>query len=156
YLAGVFAGKVLIVGKKSVKAYKLSSGDIAWERRELETGMPSGFGIASDNVYYLPLKESGPEKTPEICAIDVDKGQILAHTKARKGTDEVAPTPPGNLVFYEGDVLSQSYTEVVAYPQLKVKIAQMQEALDKNSHDPVGLTELGELHLDQGKLDEAV
>ncbi len=156
YLAGVFAGKVLIVGKKSVKAYKLSNGDFAWERRELETGMPSGFGIASDNMYYLPLKEAGPEKTPEICKIDIDKGRIEAHIKARKGLDEAAPLAPGNLIFYEGDVLAQSYTEVVAYPQLNLKVAQMQEALAKNPNDPVGLTELGELHLDQGKLDEAV
>jgi outer membrane protein assembly factor BamB len=156
YLGGVFAGKVLVVGKKSVKAYKLSNGELAWEKRELETGMPSGFGIASDNVYYLPLKEAGQEKTPEICAIDVDRGEVLAHTKARKLADGSAPEPPGNLVFYEGDVLSQSYTEVVAYPQLKVKIAQMQQTLAQNPSDPVGLTELGELHLDQGKLSEAV
>jgi outer membrane protein assembly factor BamB len=156
YLAGVFAGKVLVVGKKGVKAYKLSNGAFAWEKRELETGMPSGFGIASDNVYYLPLKEAGQEKAPEICAIDVDKGEIIAHTKARKLADGTSPEPPGNLVFYEGDVLSQSYTEVVAYPQLKVKIAQMQQTLAANPNDPVGLTELGELHLDQGKLAEAV
>ena len=101
YLGGVFNGKVLIVGKHR------ASAPSAWPRARtlwsLEAGLPSGQGIASDNIYYLPLKEAGPAKKPEICAIDMDRGVVQAHTKSRK--DIV----PGNLLFYEGDVLSQTH-----------------------------------------------
>jgi len=48
----------------------------------------------------------------------VAKGQVLAKTKSRK--KEV----PGNLIFYEGTVLSQNINEVAAYPQLNVQTHQ--------------------------------
>jgi outer membrane protein assembly factor BamB len=148
YLAGVFNGKVVIVGKKNVRGLSLNNkGETVWT---VDTGVPSGQGIASDNIYYLPLREAGQQKEPEICAIDVDAGRIIAHTKSRKR--EV----PGNLLFYEGDVLSQTPTEVAAFPQLKVKLAQIDELITKNPEDPVGLTERGELRLDEGNLEGAI
>jgi outer membrane protein assembly factor BamB len=147
YLGGVYGGKVLIVGRKSVRGVSLSKGETLWT---LETGLPSGQGIASENIYYLPLKEAAQGKEPEICAIDMDKGHIHAHTKSRKR--EV----PGNLIFYEGDVLSQTATEMVAFPQLKVKLAQIDELIAKNPNDPLGLTERGELRLDKGDLAGAI
>ncbi len=156
YLAGVVQGKALVVGKKSCRALDLSSGATVWN---LATGMPSGQGVASDevdrktgerrNLYYLPLK-TGAQKKPEICAIDVDRGRVHARTQSRK--NEL----PGNLLFYEGAVLSQTATEVVAYPQAEVKEEQMNERIAKNPKDPVGLTERGELRLDRGDLSGAV
>lgn len=139
FFAGVFKGKALIVGKKQVRALALADGKILWTT---ETGMPSGQGVAADNVYYLPLRE-GPTKAPGIAAIDMDTGSV-AHASSR--TKEV----PGNLLFFEGDVVSQSSTQIVAYPQLRVKITQMQEILAKNPNDPKGLTELAAMELDQG------
>ena len=56
YLGNVYNGKVLIVGKKNVARLSLSNGEQLWT---LETGVPSGQGIGSDNIYYLPLKEAG-------------------------------------------------------------------------------------------------
>jgi outer membrane protein assembly factor BamB len=147
FLAGVFAGRVLIVGKKTVRALSLEKGETVWA---LDTGLPSGQGVASENIYYLPLKEAGQGKEPEICAIDVEKGRIVAHTKSRK--KEV----PGNLLFYEGDVISQTATDVVAFPQLKVKLAEIDELISKNPDDPVGLTERGVLRLDEGNLQGAI
>jgi outer membrane protein assembly factor BamB/tetratricopeptide (TPR) repeat protein len=148
YFAGIYSGKVLIVGKKKCRALNLSTGETMWE---LDTGSPSGQGVASGKLYFLPLREAaGTNKDPEICAIDVDKGAIVAHTRSRK--KEI----PGNLLFYEGDVLSQSHTEVVAYPQLKVKIAQMDELIAKNPNDPRGLSERGDYRLDQGDLPGAI
>jgi outer membrane protein assembly factor BamB len=153
YLAGVFAGKVLVVGKKSVKAYGLAKGESLWQ---VETGMPSGTGAASDNVYYLPLKEMATEKEPGVIAIDLAKGQVVARARSRKRPDGSAVPVSGNLIFVGGDVLSQSYTDVVVYSQLKVQIARMQEALAKDPNDPAALTELGELLLEQGRLPEAI
>ena len=65
---------MLIVGKKSVRGLSLERGETLWT---LETGVPSGQGVASDNVYYLPLKETARGKEPAICLIDVDKGRTF-------------------------------------------------------------------------------
>src|SRR5262249_58848461 len=83
-------------------------------------------------------------------AIDMDKGVIGPRAKAR-GKDV-----PGNLLFYEGEVISQNARAVTAFPQLKVKLRQIDELIGKNPNDPVGLTERGDLRLDRGDLNEAV
>jgi outer membrane protein assembly factor BamB/tetratricopeptide (TPR) repeat protein len=153
YLGNVSNGKVLIVGKKSVRGLSLSSGEVLWT---LDTGVPSGQGIASDNVYYLPLKEGGRFKKPQICAIDMEHGKIVGSSESRPRTVGEGLDVPGNLLFYEGDVVSLTPTEVVVYPQLKVKIAQMDELIAKNPNDPVGLTERGELRLDKNDLAGAI
>ncbi len=148
YLAGVFNGKVVIVGKKSCRALSLQNGEPLWT---LETGQPSGQGIASDNVYYLPLRGTTQAADhPEICAINLDKGAFVGHARSRK--KEV----PGNLLFYEGDVISQTPVEVAVFPQLKIKLAQIDRRISENPNDPIGLTERGELSLDDGNLDGAI
>jgi tetratricopeptide (TPR) repeat protein len=143
YFAGVHAGRALVVGLKSVRTHALADGKELWR---LDTGMPSGEGAAAGNVYYLPLKAAAATKEPEVCAIDVVKGAIVAHVRSRKG--EV----PGNLLFFEGHVISQNYQEVVGYPQLAVKLQKMDELLAKNPNDPQGLYERAQLRRDQGNL----
>jgi tetratricopeptide (TPR) repeat protein len=154
YLGGVFNGKVLLVGKSHVRALNLMDGKEVWKQK---TGMPSGQGTASDNIYYLPLRESGHSKDsgPEVCAIDIATGKIVKEARSRKkpnGSIEV----PGNLLFYHGDVISQTALTVASYPQLKVKLAQIDERLKNNANDPIGLTERGELRLDSKDLQGAV
>src|SRR5262249_29223893 len=63
---------------------------------------------------------------------------------------------PGNLLFYNGDVISQTALVVASYPQLKVKLAQIDERLKANPNDPIGLTERGELRMDGKDLSDAV
>jgi outer membrane protein assembly factor BamB/tetratricopeptide (TPR) repeat protein len=147
YFAGVFHGKTLIVSKNSVRALNLADGKEVW--RLDNTGVPSGQGTASDNVYFLPIRAAADSKEPEVCSIDIDKGLVIAHTKSRKrdGKMEV----PGNLFFLDGQVVSQSIDRVVSYPQLKAKLATIDKLLAQNPNDPVGLTERGELRLDQGE-----
>lgn len=151
YLGGVFAGRVVVVGKKGVRGLALEDGRELWR---VETGgPPSGRGVASDNVYYLPLKEAvfpDNERAPAVWAIDVEKGKVVAQTRSR------SKDVPGNLVFFDGDVISQGLTEVVAYPQLKVKLQKMNELIAQNPRDPAGLFERGELRLDEGNRAGAV
>src|SRR6202035_4728702 len=47
-------------------------------------------------------------------------------------------------------------TAVTAYPQLDVKLAQIDERLKANAGDPTGLTERGEMRLDKGDFTGAV
>src|SRR5207245_5659637 len=108
-------------------------------------------GVASKNVYYLPLKAAGQTKEPEVCAIDLERGVVQAHTKSRKKENV-----PGNLLLYDDYVISQSVDRIAVYPQLQAKLALIDKSLEKNPKDPVGLTERGELRLDKGDVEGAV
>ncbi len=155
YLGAVVKGKVIVVGAKVVHAYNLATGDDAWT---VETGTPSGFGAASDNVYYVPLKEAVGTKEPEICGIDVDRGVAVPHSEARSpliDADHKTETL-GNLAFFEGSIVSQTNDAVYVYPQLKVKIAKMTEELQANPNNAQGLCDRGELSLEEGNLEGAV
>jgi outer membrane protein assembly factor BamB len=147
YLAGVFGGKVLLVGKGSCRALSLADGKK--ELWKVETGLPSGMGVASGNYYYLPLKNG------EVYKLDLEKGKVAAKSPApknAKGEREV----PGNLLFYDGDVISQTETMVTCYPQVEYRVAQIDALLQKTPNDPVLLTERGEVRLYKGDLPGAV
>ncbi|HYT94524.1 MAG TPA: hypothetical protein VEL76_37765, partial [Gemmataceae bacterium] len=148
FLGGVVDGKVLVVGKNSCRAYPLASKEptpsplwsVTWNN-----DMPSGQGVASNNIYYLPLSKG------EILAVDVTRGIIKAHNRATN-----AKSPPGNLVFYEGAVLSQNIDEVVAYPQLTAKVEQAVAAVNADPNNLDKLTSRGELLLRDGQVQKAV
>jgi outer membrane protein assembly factor BamB len=144
YFAGVFGDKAIIVGKNSVRALRLADGAPMWD--SLQTGdLPSGQGVASNNFYYVPLKKG------EILKIDIARWSVIAHNKASKTTG----MSPGNLVFYEGMVLSQTPTAVVAYPQLTAKLEEVEIAYKKNP-TPSNLLLRGELRLADGQVQRAV
>src|SRR5262249_49452848 len=140
-----------IVGEKTTRALSLSKGQIVWR---LDTGLPSGQGAASNAggsiMYYLPVRTAVSDRKPEIVTIDVAKGIIHAHTRSRKG--EV----PGNLLFFEGRVVSQSHNEVVSYPQLERELARLDKAIEGKPNDPDLLTERGDYLLDKGDLAKAI
>jgi hypothetical protein len=153
YLAGVFSGKVLIVGREKCRALNLADGKEVWS---LVTGLPSGRGVAADNRYYLPLKSAAGSDAPEVVAIDIAKGRIFAHTRQPAIGPPESKGIPGNLLFFEGRLLSQTATNVVAYPQLAVKLKELEEKLKANPRDPAGLLERGQLFLDRGDLSKSV
>lgn len=152
YLAGVFAGKVLIVGRSYARILSLADGT---EIARLETGTPSGVGVASKDVYYLPLKMGTKSREPEICLIDMANDRIKAHTRSRKKPNQPQEIP-GNLLFYEGDVISQGLTELAVYPQLEVELGRIDTLLAKNLDDPEGRARRGDLRLDKGDLGGAI
>lgn len=143
FLAGVFNGKVLIVGKNGCRVLNLSDGGQLWY---IPTGdLPSGQGVACKNIYYLPLQKG------EITAIDLTRGVIKAHNRATKAT-----APPGNLVFHEGVVVSQTPREVVAYPQLAARLELANEAVKADPMNPEKLFNRGEMRLFDGQVQDAV
>jgi len=143
FLAGVFQGKVLVISKHSCRALRLSDGTPVWS--QAIDDLPSGQGVASQNVYYLPLRKG------EICAIDVEHGRTSHNRTGKSGGP-----PPGNLVFYDGAVLSQTSREVVAYAQLSAKMAEADAAVVKRPNDPEALADRGELRLADGQVQAAV
>lgn len=156
YLAGVFGRRVAIVGRNAIRAVNFDEGPretwgkAAWK---LPTGgLPSGQGVASDDIYYLPLQKTGdsPQAGPGIFAVNVATGKKLSI--AAKRNQEL----PGNLLFADGDIISQTAQNISAYPQLRVKESEISRRLKDNPNDPIGLAERGELYLYDGKLTEAV
>jgi len=153
YLAGVFDGRVLVVGKRTCRAHNLSDGKLLWT---VDAGLPSGQGAAAGGVYYLPLREAAATKQPEVCGIDLAKGKIFAHAPLNAPAVDRKTDALGNLLFSDGVMVSQTTTEVVAYPLLKAKLEQMDAALAKNPDDPEGLYSRAELRFEQGESVAAV
>jgi outer membrane protein assembly factor BamB/tetratricopeptide (TPR) repeat protein len=147
YLGGVDKRRVLVVGKKTCRALDLGDGKPVWQ---VDTGLPSGRGVLHDHVYYLPLRTAVASHEPEVCAIDVEQGVVLAHTLSRKR--EI----PGNLVLADGHVLSQTAGTVAAYPQLSARLRQLDEQIEKEPKDAALLGERGDLRLARGDMAGAV
>ncbi|MCI0684343.1 MAG: PQQ-like beta-propeller repeat protein [Gemmataceae bacterium] len=144
FLAGVYQGKVIIVGRSSIRALDLhKNGDMIWYQATGE--LPSGQGVASKNIYYLPLQKG------EILAVDIATGQIKAHNRAKDSR-----TALGNLIFYEGAVIAQSPRDVVAYPQLLSRLEGASAALRTDPENPQKLVNRGELYLADGQVQNAV
>lgn len=142
FLAGVFKGKAIVVSETGIRALDLKDGSQRWAA---STGdLPSGQGVASKDIYYLPLRRG------EILAVDVVTGQVKARNRGNGGA------APGNLVFYDGMVLSQTPTEIIAYPQLSVRLASAKIDAAKNPQDMTKLADLGELLLKDGQVKLAV
>jgi outer membrane protein assembly factor BamB/tetratricopeptide (TPR) repeat protein len=155
YLGGVYNGKVLIVGKGSCRAISLARGDTLWK---LDTGVPSGYGVAAPLkggapgrlLYYLPLKSAVRQRgEPAIAAIDIERG--LAHYVRSRKKDV-----PGNLLFFAGNLLSQTTTELRAYPQLELFLARLDTQVADKPNDPEVLTQRGDYRLDKGDLGGAI
>jgi outer membrane protein assembly factor BamB len=169
YVGGVINDKVIVVGQDRVRAYHLHKNDpnaanaplLAWESSEA-IPTPTGHGAAGKAMYFIPVRQAnaGKEAVPaaEIWAINVETGKVESKTLARKRGDnaELARYGLGNLVFQDGQVYAQSAWEVAVFPQLEEKRREMDRRLAANPRDPIGLTDRGELDLDDGKRLEAV
>ncbi|MSQ93449.1 MAG: hypothetical protein EXR98_02710 [Gemmataceae bacterium] len=143
FMAGIYEGRVVIVGESNVRILDLTTGE---QIRVVPTGdLPSGQGVASKGIYYLPLKKG------EILAVDIKKGEVRAHNRAA-----VAGAAPGNLVFYEGMVLTQTVNEVIAYPQLSVRLDSAKVDWTNDKQNMTKLTDYGELLLKDGQVHLAV
>jgi outer membrane protein assembly factor BamB len=150
YLGGVFGTRVVIVGKSRIRALNLDDGKELWK---LPTGMPSGQGAASEDIYYLPLQwvADDADKRPGVLAINLATGKPIG-PPARSRKKETL----GNLLFADGELVSQTALSVSAFPELKRMLAEIDRRLKENPTDPIGLTERGELYLDKGDLPRAV
>jgi len=115
YFAGVFDGLALVVSRGHCRALRLKDGTEVW--RLENTGVPSGQGVAAAGIYYLPLGSGAESKEPEILAIHITKGTIARRTAIEKqnGKREV----PGNLIFVNGQMVSQSLATIALFPPVK-------------------------------------
>jgi len=146
YVACVHGDKAVLVGRNSVSAIKLSTGEKAWPA-DLEfpaTALPSGRGFASGDFYYVPLS------TAEVLKINLRTGLLEEQSRSRRGV------VPGNLIAYRGSIVSQSADYVDAFSQLDALRTQIAETLAAHPDDWKALAGLAEVKLDEQKLAESV
>ena len=153
YLACVHQGKAIVVGNENVQAWHLKKLDEtgfpkpAWNGKAIalpEGAAPSGRGFLSGNTYFLPLNSA------EVLGIDLTAGEITHRAKSRKGQ------VPGNLICYQGKVISQGVGELETFYQLDTARVEVQRRLAANPTDPEALALQGEILCDDGKLAEGI
>jgi outer membrane protein assembly factor BamB len=146
YVGGVFDGSAVLVGRRAVTAVKLTEGQSAWDRPlDLPGGaMPSGRGFISGDNYFIPLSSA------EVAQIDLNRGQITARARSRRG--EV----PGNLISFHGEVISQGTEYLETFYQLDALKTDVAQRLKANPDDPQALMRSGEIHFDAGNIDDAI
>jgi outer membrane protein assembly factor BamB/TolA-binding protein len=167
YVGGIVNDRVVVVGRNQIKAYNLMGEDekdqkpkVAFDSVMIAT--PTGHGVGGKGIFFVPVRQenAGRDSIPaaEIWGVNVETGQIVSKTGARKRNDtaELSKYGLGNLVFQDGMVFAQSAWEISGYPQLEQKRAEMDRLLKANPKDPLGLLTRGELLLDEGKLKEAI
>jgi outer membrane protein assembly factor BamB len=141
FLAGVFKGKVLIVGKNACRVLRLVDG--AQLQYVTLDNPPAGQGVAAKDVYYLPLQKG------EIVALNLNR-ETVTHSRATR------PTALGNLVFHEGTVIAQGPLEIAGYPQLESELQLATAAVQADPNNPEKLFNRGELRLYDGQVPDAV
>lgn len=147
YLAGVFEGKVVLVGTEQVRALEMADGSAAWGGAPLalpERARPSGRGLIGGKNLFLPLT------TGDVAVIDLEQGAITRFCRSR---DAVIP---GNLIAYRGRILSQSVSGVDNYYQIGYLHDAVEKRLAGRTDDAEMLALRGEIRLDEGKRAEAV
>lgn len=117
WLAIDAAGRMLVVGERSVRAYRIDGKEPVpvWAK---ETSIPTscGTGFVMDGVLFLPARETRvAETTGLILALETATGALLKSAPVLKGR------APGNLVPCHGLILSQSVErlDVFAMPEWK-------------------------------------
>ncbi len=168
YIGGLVDDRVLIVGKDTMRALKLNGTprkqpsaeakeDVAYAWKDLKIGLPAGHGVTTkDGMYYLPVAWSADDTQPQVWAVDVARGEVIAKAAYRKKDLNQDKPMLGNLAFHEGQLYSQSATEFTAFPLIELKKQEMNRLLAANPRDPNGLLARGELLLDEGKLIDAI
>ncbi len=138
YLAGVFEGKAIVVGRSHIAAYDLATGDLAW-KEVTPIPMPAGRGLRSGPHYRLPLT------TGEIATIDLNTGRILARSQSADGK------VPGNLVAVGGAMISQSVDSLFAFQPFGKLEADLARTLEADPDNAAALTRRGEIRLHTGE-----
>jgi len=144
YLACEHQGQVILVGKQRVRALNLANGQATWSIDFPTGSRPSGTGFLSGDIYHIPLSSAA------VMAVDVKTGRLESIAKSRRGS------VPGNLVCYEGKVVSQRADAVELFYQLEALKNLVDQRLAQSARDASALRLRGEILWHQGHLDEAI
>ena len=149
YLAGVHAGKAILIGTGQITAIDMRTGKVVdpWPLPLPSGSLPSGRGYQAGDRYYLPLRK---ESKGEVISVDLKNAKIVEHSKSGNGTI------PGNLICHRRLVISQNSDWLQSFHQLQPLKADVAQTLSENPRDPVALLRRGEILVDEGNSASAV
>ncbi len=143
YVACVHRGKVILVGKKNVRAINLSDGKDAWTQPiDLGGEIAAGRGYYSGSHYFVPTTGQ------LLVKLDLEAGKI-----AEKARTE---STLGNIISFEGQVISVGHDQIAAFYLVDHIRAQVEKDLAVNPNDVRALARKGELLLTESKTDAAL
>lgn len=146
YIAGVQGGRVIVAGRGTFRAMRLSDGTPAWEHGQIELppgAVTSGRGYLGEGRYFLPLS------TGEVAQIDLAAGKIVSRSRS------IDRSVPGNLVRFKDAVLSQGVDGLRRFTTLDDRLRPLQLALAARADDHALLVDCGEALLYSGRIAEA-
>ena len=143
YVAGVFDGLVVVVGREMTVAYRLSNGEQAWTASH---SIPSGRGMASENRYHLPLASG------EVATLNLASGEVVSQTYL----PESAAGGVGNLVLSQGLLISVDPFAVTAFEDRETITSDIARRKAADPNDSVALLREAEMALLQRSHEPAV
>ncbi len=148
YVAGVVGGSLFVVGSLGVEALSVDNGEREWFTKLTKDGSAiSGRGLVVEDKMFVPLD------SPEVVAIDLDSGEVVGRSQGRGGA------VPGNLVAYQGEVISQGIDSLDVFHQTMPLENRIETAIDDSSSGEKKAWALlwrGQLRLDRGAVDEGL
>lgn len=146
YIGCIYEGRALVVCKHKLVALDMRTGEPVWkepvELRRSDSEMPSGRGFQSGGHYFLPTTTSA------LLKVSLATGEIVSRT--------TTPTPLGNLICSQNEVITHSAGSVAAYFQISPLRTRVAKRLEENADDSWALARQGELYLHDGKSEEAL
>ncbi|MGQ0637484.1 MAG: outer membrane protein assembly factor BamB family protein [Planctomycetaceae bacterium] len=142
YLAGVFQGLALVVGRDGVAAYAAADGALRWKRN---TPCPTGRGVALREQYLLPVAAG------ELWTLDLQDGRVVAKTYLSG-----AEAGLGNLLMYRGLLLSLDSFGLTAFEQRDAIRAEIDRRLRAAPDDAPALLRMAEIQASDRKPTEAL
>jgi|GEM_PF-6376942 len=106
--------------------------------------LPSGYGFATREAFFLPLSSS------RIARIDLKTGELTFPARSRN--KDVL----GNLLALNGRVFSQTFTTLTRYDGIGIVEKEAKDFLAKDPQHPAGHLRKGELLLSKDQLDAAI
>jgi outer membrane protein assembly factor BamB/predicted negative regulator of RcsB-dependent stress response len=138
FIAAVLDGTVVVVGRSSIEALRLSDGSPVWPE-PISISSPAGRGYRNGPLYHLPLASS------ELATIDLRRGRMITRSRFPAGVK------PGNLVAADGAVVMQSSTVVQGFRPTAELERSLVATLAQHPDDAASLAVRGELRLDRGQ-----
>lgn len=143
YVACVYDGRIVLVGKHQVTAVSLADGTAAWPAPlALPNESVTGRGFHTGGYYYLPTSAS------RIIKIDLSTGTVAESVDTR--------VPLGNLICHRDQVISQGVDVLAAFHQVDALERWVKARLEKDPMDREALARKCDLLLQRGQRREAI
>ena len=142
FLACVENGSAVLVGENSLSSFDIQTGKPGWEFKLDGHGKPSGRGYANSGNYFLPTTSE------ELLQVNLSKGKLVRTVR----TNGIL----GNLVCYQGEVISHGVDRLSSFPQDEPQRRLLAEALAKGELTAELLAIKSQLEIQAGDMAQAV